>query len=201
MALAVALLALLVAVFTLVALVAVYARVRQLEAGRAVELSGYASLIGRAAPAAVHPARPDELSVVAVLDVGCALCHAVWSEFGAIADELPGAPARLLGVLDKPSDGADNRPDDRADDTAGNGAGDWVGDGVGDPAGFPAHPRVELLADTVVRADLFEGYSPTLLAVDGSGKISYRSFVYRDTDVRALLRELVTDAVPQGRRE
>ena len=200
MALAVALLALLVAVFTLVALVAVYARVRQLEAGRAVELSGYASLIGRVAPAAVHPARPDELSVVAVLDDGCALCHAVWSEFGAIADELPGAPARLLGVLDKPSDGADGRADHAAGnraDAAGNGA----GDGVGDPAGFPAHPRVELLADTVVRADLFEGYSPTLLAVDGSGKISYRSFVYRDTDVRALLRELVTDAVPQGRRE
>ncbi len=101
MAFALALLALLVALFTLVALVAVYVRMRQLEAGRAVELSGYASLIGRVAPAPVRPTAPDELSVVAVLDDACVLCRAVWSELGAIADELPDAPARLAGVVDR----------------------------------------------------------------------------------------------------
>ncbi len=177
LALAVALLALLVAFFTLVALVAVYARVRQLEAGRAVELSGFASLIGRAAHSAVHPGQSDGLSVVAILDRGCVLCQAVWSELGAIADELPDAPVRLVGVLDR------------------------AGDQAGDPNAFPAHPRADLLADTAVRADLFEGYAPTLLTVDDSGQISYRSFVYPDTDIRALLLDLVKGAEPRGRRE
>jgi hypothetical protein len=172
MALAVALLALLVALFTLVALVAVYARVRQLEAGRAVELSWYASLIGQVAPPAVHPTAPDELAVVAVLDDACVLCRAVWSELGVIADELPDAPARLVGVVDR----------------------------TVDSSGFPPHDRVELLADVAVRAELFEGYSPTLLTVDGAGQIGHRSFVYQDTDIHGLLLDLVKAAAPQGRR-
>ena len=45
--LAVALLALLVALFASVALVAVYARVRGLEAGAAAGLTGYPTLVGR----------------------------------------------------------------------------------------------------------------------------------------------------------
>jgi hypothetical protein len=172
MALAVALLALLVALFTLVALVAVYARVRQLEAGRAVELSGYASLTGRPAPPGVHPAAPDELTVVAVVDEGCVLCHAVWSELAAIADELPDARVRLVAVAHA----------------------------AVDRNTFPPHPRVELLVDAAVRADLFEGYSPTLLTVDRGGRIGHRSFVYQDTDVRSLLHELIKASAALGGR-
>ncbi len=39
-----------------------------------------------------------------------------------------------------------------------------------------------------------------MLAVDASGQITYRSFVYHDTDTRGLLLDLVKAAVPQGRR-
>jgi hypothetical protein len=48
----------------------------------------------------------------------------------------------------------------------------------------------ELLADIDARADLFEGYSPTLLAVDAAGVVTHRSFVYTDTDLGALVRDL-----------
>jgi hypothetical protein len=156
--LAVALLSLLVALFALVALVAVYARVRALEAGRTAELSGYAALVGRPAPAAVRPGSGQWRSVVAVLDADCALCHAVWE---ALAAGDPNAAIRFVALVDRPADFA-TRPNARA----------------------------ELLADPDVRADLFEGYSPTVLAVDAAGTVTRRNFVYADTDLRALLLEL-----------
>jgi hypothetical protein len=60
------------------------------------------------------------------------------------------------------------------------------------PAEFRADPtgRAELLADADTRGDLFEGYSPTLLAVDATGTVVERRFVYADTDIHALLLEL-----------
>jgi hypothetical protein len=97
--LAVALLALLVALFCLVALVAVYARVRALEAGRAVfaDPSGYAPVVGRPAPAAVAPRAGERGAVVAVVDGDCALCHGVWDALGAA--DLPGL--RRVAVADR----------------------------------------------------------------------------------------------------
>jgi hypothetical protein len=157
--LAVALLALLVALFALVALVGVHARVRALEAGRSAELSGYASLVGRPAPAAVRPRPGDRGAVVAVLDADCALCHAVWNEMTDAG--ATGVPVRLVGLVDRLADFP--------------------------AAGGPA----ELLADVAARADLFEGYSPTVLAVDATGSVTHRSFVYPDTDLRALLHDLI----------
>jgi hypothetical protein len=74
------------------------------------------------------------------------------------------------------------------------------------PEGF-AHPdgRAELLVDADARADLFEGYSPTLLAVDAAGVVTHRSFVYADTDLRALVRDLTQQhhpgLHPTGERE
>ena len=171
-ALAVALLALLVASFALVALVAVYARVRGLEAGRGAELSGYATLTGRPAPAAVRPRAGEGLAVVAVLDADCALCHALWdamSEVGADGGDEAGAATRFVGLVDREQDGA------------------------GLARGRSRH--LDLLADVDARADLFEGYSPTLLAVDAAGTVTRRHFVYPDTDVRSLLLDLT------GRRE
>ncbi|WP_219418075.1 hypothetical protein [Pseudonocardia nigra] len=158
-ALAVALLALLVALFALVALVAVYARVRALEAGRAAELSGYAPLVGRAAPAVVRPGPGGRVSVVAVLDADCAACHTVWDVLVEAAGCADGT--RFVALVDRP---ADFTPD---------------------PSG-----RAALVADTGARADLFEGYTPTLLAVDAAGTVTHRSFVYPDTDLRALVVEL-----------
>lgn len=155
--LAVALLALLVALFALVALVAVYARVRALEAGRAAELSGYATLVGRPAPVSVRPRAGERVAVVAVLDADCALCHAVRDEMDAVA--AVAGPARFVGLVDRTSD-------------------------------LSAAAHVEVVADIAARAELFEGYSPTVLAVDAAGTVTHRSFVYPDTDLRALLMDL-----------
>ncbi|MHA6793383.1 hypothetical protein ACVGVM_07645 [Pseudonocardia bannensis] len=165
-ALAVALIALLVALFAVAALVAVYARVRALESGRSAELSGYAALVGRPAPAAVRPRPGEGLAIVAVLDAGCALCHGVWEAIGAVAAERAGeVPTRYVGLVDRRSD-------------------------IPEAGAGEAGARTELLADITARADLFEGYSPTILAVDATGTVVHRSFVYPDTDVRALLLDL-----------
>jgi hypothetical protein len=153
--LAVALLALLVALFALVALVAVYARVRALEAGRAAELSGYAPLVGRPAPASVRPRNGERRSVVAVLDADCALCHGVWDALAA-AD---GPATRFVALVDRPGE-------------------------------FAERPGAELLSDGDARAALFEGYSPTVLTVDATGEVTHRTFVYADTDLRTLLRDM-----------
>jgi hypothetical protein len=58
----------------------------------------------------------------------------------------------------------------------------------------PADGRVELLADPAARAELFEGYAPTLLAVDAAGAVRDRRFVYPDTDLPALVRSLAGDS-------
>ena len=60
-------------------------------------------------------------------------------------------------------------------------------------AGAPPSVRV----DPAARADLFEGYTPTVLAVDASGTVAARRFVYGDTDVPALLDELTARAAPR----
>ncbi|MDN5916345.1 MAG: hypothetical protein L0I76_14790 [Pseudonocardia sp.] len=165
LSLAVALLALLVALFAVTALIAVYARVKALEAGRGTDLSGYAALVGRPAPAAVAPREGERVAVVAVLDTSCASCLTLWATVNEVASELavsePGA--RYVGLVDRSSD----------------------------LAGAATGPHAELLADVTARADLFEGYAPTLLAVDARGIVNHRSFVYPDTDVRALLLDLV----------
>jgi hypothetical protein len=160
--LAVALLALLVALFALVALVAVYARVRALEAGRADGVSGYATLLGSPAPAAVAPGPTQTMSVVAVLDADCALCHEVLATLAAAA----GPDHRSVAVCDR--------------------------------AAFAEAPGVELVTDPAVRAELFEGYSPTVLAVDATGRIRSRTFVYADTDGDALVAGILgrTDRMP-----
>ena len=82
-ALAVALLALLVALFTLAALVAMYARLRGLEAAGDVAVSGYPALVGRPAPVSVRPGPGDAAGLVAIVDGDCALCGAV---LDALAD-------------------------------------------------------------------------------------------------------------------
>jgi hypothetical protein len=164
-ALAVALLALLVAAFTLVALIAVYARVRGLEAASAdTGLSGYATLVGRPAPASVRPGPGEGCSLVAVLDGDCTLCATVFQALIAVnaADDV-----RVVALTDR----------------------------IHDPAAGTGILRVDVAA----RADLYEGYAPTVLAVDAGGTVVARRFVYADTDLPELLRELVARArTPQN---
>jgi hypothetical protein len=164
-ALAVALLALLVAAFTLVALIAVYARVRGLEAASAdTGLSGYATLVGRPAPASVRPGPGEGCSLVAILDGDCTLCATVVDALTAVnaADRV-----RVVGLTDRIH-------------------GTVAGTGI-------------LRVDVAARADLYEGYAPTVLAVDAGGTVVARRFVYADTDLPELLRELVARArTPQN---
>lgn len=161
--LAVALLALLVALFAVVALVAVYARVRVLEAGRAAELSGYATLVGRPAPVAVRPRDGQARALVAVIDGDCTLCYGVWDALGAAAGRVDqrGRGTRFVALADR--------------------------------AGVFDAGSAELIVDPDTRAEMFEGYSPTLLVLDAAGTVTHRRFVYADTDVPALLQDLITE--------
>ena len=59
-------------------------------------------------------------------------------------------------------------------------------DRPGHDGDLPDFVRVDVSA----RADLFEGYAPTILAVDTTGTVVARRFVYADTDLPATLREL-----------
>ncbi|OLT14569.1 hypothetical protein BJF78_18315 [Pseudonocardia sp. CNS-139] len=164
--LAVALLALLVALFTLVALVAVYARVRGLEAARAAGLSGYATLVGRPAPAVVRPGPGQRGSVVAVLDADCGFCHAV---LAALVAAAPDPAVRVVALVD------------RADAFA-----------------MPDAGRTELVVDPVARADLYEGYTPTVLAVDAAGAVRDRVFVDPDSDLVATVRAMADGEVARA---
>jgi hypothetical protein len=158
LALAVALLALLVALFTLVALVAVYARLRGLEAAGDVAVSGYPALVGRPAPVSVRPGPGDAAGLVAIVDGDCALCGAL---LDALADVDAAGGVQVVALSDR------------------------VGHGDA-----PAFLRVDVAA----RADLFEGYAPTILAVDAAGTVVARRFVYADTDLPEALRELLARA-------
>jgi hypothetical protein len=53
---------------------------------------------------------------------------------------------------------------------------------------FAPHPGAELLTDPAARAELFEGYAPTVLQLDGAGTVVHRAFVDADTDLSGLVR-------------
>jgi hypothetical protein len=53
---------------------------------------------------------------------------------------------------------------------------------------FAPHPEAELLTDPVARAEVFEGYAPTVLQLDAAGTVVHRSFVDADTDLPGLVR-------------
>jgi hypothetical protein len=53
---------------------------------------------------------------------------------------------------------------------------------------FAVHPGAELLTDPAARAELFEGYAPTVLRLDAAGTVVHRSFVDAETDLPGLHR-------------
>jgi hypothetical protein len=53
---------------------------------------------------------------------------------------------------------------------------------------FARHPGAELLTDPAARAELFEGYAPTVLQLDAAGTVVHRSFVDAETDLPGLFR-------------
>ncbi|MFI0417142.1 hypothetical protein [Spongiactinospora sp. 9N601] len=159
-----------VSAFAVLAVGAVYARLRGLERA---EGGGDAA---RLAPAGLSPAGGQDVSLVVLLDGGCALCPGLWRQARAFASDRP--DVRLIGLV-------------AAEEAARRLAGT---DGPGE--GAP-------LADPAAWAEMYEGYTPCLYLVRANGVIAHRAFVYADTDVPALLtRVLPAPAVPanQGGR-
>jgi hypothetical protein len=72
---------------------------------------------------------------------------------------------------------------------------------VADRAGPFTGVGADLLVDPDLRAALFEGYSPTLLALDAAGTVTARRFVYADTDLPGLVRHLGSDHPHRPARE
>ena len=64
---------------------------------------------------------------------------------------------------------------------------------LSDRAGPFAPNLAEMIVDPDTRAGLYEGYSPTVLALDATGTVTHRRFVYADTDVRGLLQDLIRE--------
>jgi len=62
---------------------------------------------------------------------------------------------------------------------------------TGDPAAAAAFTEGTVLADPDLWTALYEGYAPTLTVVDATGAVRARRFVYGDTDIPALLAELL----------
>jgi hypothetical protein len=56
------------------------------------------------------------------------------------------------------------------------------------PEAFATRPNAELLTDPAARAELFEGYAPTVLRLDAAGTVVDRCFVDADTDFAGLMR-------------
>ena len=61
-------------------------------------------------------------------------------------------------------------------------------------------PPGAVQVDPAARAELFEGYAPTVVAVDPTGTVVARRFVYSDTDVPLVLRELADQGAQSGQR-
>jgi hypothetical protein len=55
-------------------------------------------------------------------------------------------------------------------------------------AAFAVYPGGELLTDPVARAEVFEGYAPTVLQLDAAGTVVGRTFVDAETDLPGLFR-------------
>ena len=102
-------------------------------------------LVGRPAPVAVRPRPGEQVAVVAVLDGDCALCRAVWQAMGeAHHEDAVIGGVQYVGLVDRAAD-------------------------VPAPGGC-----AELVVDDQARADLFEGYAPTVLTVDAKGTVTGR---------------------------
>ncbi|GAA2415203.1 hypothetical protein [Nonomuraea africana] len=73
-----------------------------------------------------------------------------------------------------------------------------VGLASGPQAAAVFEGQAELLVDPDLWTALYEGYSPTAYAIDRQGAVTGRRFVYADSDVPALLAELLPASALQG---
>ncbi|MFF5205635.1 hypothetical protein [Streptosporangium sp. NPDC000396] len=153
---ALALLALLLSVFAILAAGAVYARLRMME--QTVLKPGNTRLDDelRLVPQPLWPAEGQTGALVLLLDANCSVCHQVWEAAGSAS--LP--TTRLTAVFSH----------------------------TGSAQKFDG--PVEKLTDPELWTALYEGYTPCVYAIDGTGQVTARRFVYGDTDLPALFAEL-----------
>ena len=164
---ALSLCALLVSVFAVLAVGAVYARLRLLEhtalnARRTLFADG-----GVTVPPALRPRADQPATLLLQLNDGCSTCHDLWQTVTGYAATHT-VEARIVGLFASPNV----------------------------VESFPAAPGVERVVDADQWAALSEGYTPCVFQVDSAGQITDRRFVYRDTDVDAVLSQLAPAAEP-----
>jgi hypothetical protein len=159
---AIALLSLLVSAFAVLAVGAVYARLRALEQTALNPRSALLADEVRSAPAALRPTGGERSTVVVQLNNGCSLCHVVWRAVAEYAAAHEFGGTRIVGLF-------------ATAETAGT---------------FPEAPAVERIVDPDQWAALSEGYTPCVFRIDTAGRVTDRRFVYGDTDLPALLAQL-----------
>ncbi|MGV9303887.1 MULTISPECIES: hypothetical protein [unclassified Nonomuraea] len=164
LATALALLSLLLSVFAILAVGAVYARLRMME--QTVLKPGRDRLDDevREAPPALRPGRDQDGTLVLMLDASCSICRQVWAAAAAVSRSR----TRVVAVFS------------HADSAQGF-------DGP-----------VEKVADPDLWTALHEGYTPCVLAVDATGRITDRRFVYADTDLPTLFHDLIPSLSTSG---
>jgi hypothetical protein len=156
LAVSVALVSVLVSAFAVIAVCAVYARLRALEHTALNPVSARLDDLDRQVPLALWPGIGQSRSLILLMDGTCSICHGLWEATQAL--DLPGV--RVLGLL------ADERLVSLFDGGT-------------------------TLADPDLWSELYEGYTPCVYLISAAGTVTERRFVYGDTDVPALLAEVL----------
>ncbi|MEO3927140.1 hypothetical protein ABGB07_25215 [Micromonosporaceae bacterium B7E4] len=160
---AIALVALLLSAFAVLAVGAVYARLRLLERTALNPRTALLADEAEPAPAALWPTGEARHTLVLQLSDGCALCHLLWQ---VAARHLPGqdlGDVRVVGLF------ASAEAVTAFDDISG----------------------LTTIVDPDLWGALSEGYTPCVFLIDAEGRVTDRRFVYGDTDVPALLAGFV----------
>ncbi|MDX3104763.1 hypothetical protein ACIBO5_45415 [Nonomuraea angiospora] len=154
---ALALVSLLLSLFTLVAVGGVYARLRMLEQSVLDPAGAQLADQSRKVPDELRPRGAATHALALLLDAGCGVCAGLWKEIA----ERPVPGTRVVGVF-------------ASQETA---------------ASFEG--PMDKLAGPDLWTALYEGYAPCIYLITPAGEIADRRFVYGDTDIPALLKELL----------
>jgi len=156
---ALALLALAVAVFALLAVGGVYGRLKQAERALADMTFGE---IASSMPEELRPRDGAAATVVLTLDGECPTCHQLAAAVDAAVSDGVMTGLRVVRMFATEESRGRHTPSD----------------------------LVETYADPDLWTAVYEGYTPTVSIVDRNGRVVHRRFVYPDTDLGALVRDL-----------
>ncbi|MGW3774453.1 hypothetical protein [Actinomadura verrucosospora] len=154
--------------FAVLAVGAVYSRLRLLERTALNPGNTLLSDEHPIAPKALQPTGNATTTLVLLLSDGCSVCGVVWRAAADYVATHDLGRSRLVALF--PSQGAART--------------------------FGDAPGLECVVDPGMWSALSEGYTPCLYLIGTSGRVTDRRFVYTDTDVSALLAGLarVTDS-------